>query len=96
MKILQIQQATKTATGITSLDQAELVAIKQVVAQLKATCPGLGQLFQNPNNMTVLMKFFEIVGQNQNAINLIRNSMATIKKAMDKDSTTTIGFVGRI
>lgn len=93
MKVKQIQT---TASTMTRLNQEEMVAIKNVCAQLKSACPGLGQLLQNPNNMVVLMKFFQIIGENQGAITLLRNSMATIKRAMDKDSATTAGFVGGI
>ena len=86
----------KTAANITTLNDQELTSIKQVCTQLKSACPGLGPLIQNPNNMAVLMRFFQIIGKNQSAITLLRNSLATIKKAMDKDSTTTTGFVSSI
>jgi hypothetical protein len=92
----KIASNPKTAANITTLNDQELTSIKQVCTQLKSACPGLGPLIHNPNNMAVLMRFFQIIGENQSAITLLRNSLATIKKAMDKDSTTTTGFVSSI
>jgi hypothetical protein len=61
--------------------------------QLKTAVPGLQVMLRNPNNLTFLMKLLEAIGNNPNAVNVLRNGLVTIKAAMDKDSTATMAVV---
>lgn len=93
---MRIKRIERSAAANAAMTQEETAAVKQVCAQLKAASPGLGQLLQNPNNMTFLSRFFQAIGQNNNAMALLRNSMTTIMKAMEKDQTGTITLLQHV
>lgn len=90
MKIFEIKQAA------TNLNPQEMTAIKQVCQQLKSSIPGIGSLLQNTNNLTFLMKFLDIISQNPSAVNQLKNAIATIHSAMQKDQTATVTFLGNV
>jgi hypothetical protein len=88
MKIIKI-----TAS---SLSPQEQQTINAACAQLRDSVPGIGPLLQNPNNLTFLMKFMEIISNNPSSLSALRNAIQTVKRAMDKDAASVSTIVGKI
>ena len=95
MRITRIGSPSIGKAAAAQLDQQEQAAIKQVCMQLKTVAPGIGALLRNPNNLNFLMQFFGQLGQNDQALSILRNAMPTIKRAMEKDQTSTMAYIAQ-